>query len=1295
MKKNIISLLLLLAFFAISSAKAQRQYHFSHINTKGYQIRIIEIDKQGIVWFGTTSGLVSMPQLKSRNASIYNRSSEWLNSSISHIWAIDDALMMKNINNDIFVYYPRENRIKTDVTEMLHKKHIYVTKDFTTQMDKNGNGWIVQGNKIYYFTQHFNLRKTISLPIKEDALYNATLGRNNLAAISRKSLYIVSLKDKKITAYVNLPQDFVKTNLVKLMTDGNNNVWIYHHNKMAKYDIKKHAWEPTVHFQYIISGIATDDEGSMWVSTINNGIFIYDKNGTPVTHLRHDAWEPQSLLNNRVDMIQYEEESKTMWVAYSKGGISIYNSLHNNTRINNIVDSDGKHTQDILCFAQSADGNKTWIGCEDNGVFYRAHPNGSWSNILPDVSATALLLGKDGHLWIGLYQRGLINISTNGTTQSCLQGISVYAIAEDRLHNVFVATQGEGVKYVNAKTNEIHDTGLTARWVFDLKLYNDRLYAATSEGFFIRDTDNKWKKIVEGSYKYVLKDSEGYIWLLGGDGYNGITLLDKQNQTVSLPEDFKHSFINCIAADSQRNIWIKSDKELIKASHSKSDNNVIEALSFNIDNLYDNTYYNYRGMYFAHNGDLWFGTSEGYQILDFKYLKSIAQKSKDCNPIIGSISINDIPLSAGMEFNGRTPICSDVIYTKELSLKHNENNIIIECSQPFDSYLKTTVYYQVQGLSNSWHAMKDNAILLSNLPHGDYEIYTRYQSSAPTLLLKIHIAPPFWLSWWAILIYSVLAFSAIYGIARFYYHKHIYRIKLQQMEMQQEKVTQMNEMKLRFFTNISHDLRTPLSLIIGPIEELIDKVRDEDQLTMLRMMQNNANNLLSLVNQILDFRRLEFSHEKLILAYGDIVQHIHDICSSFKLKANKESINLSFTPVVERMETLFDKDKTTKIMMNLLSNAFKYTHAGGSISVGLNISNDKILVDVTDTGTGISEADKPHIFERFFLSSDNNKTAVGSGIGLHIVKEYVQLQGGSITVSDNPSGKGTQFVFSIPIRKKERPDLSSPQKAAPSTDVGQMEPPAEEQLHETTIMLVDDNPDLIEYMRLCLSEYYNIITAANAELAIPLLEENDIDMIISDVMMPGIDGLEFCKRVKTNIATSHIPVMLLTAKTMSSDEMAGLEAGADDYITKPFSVNILRQRIRNIIERSVKQHKRFASEIDISPSEITVTSLDEKFIAHAIEIVEKHIAEPDFSVEELSSEMGVHRSQMYKKLLHITGKSPLEFIRILRLKRGKQLLEQGGLYVSEVAYQVGFNSPRIFSKYFKEEFGITPKTYKK
>lgn len=1037
-------------------------------------------------------------------------------------------------------------------------------------------------------------------------------------------------------------------------------------------------WQPPVTLPSPATGSAEDSEGRIWVSTQSTGVFIFDKEGRQLNHLQHQIWNRNSLESDHVDMIHYEPDTKTMWLAYAKGGLSVCESGQDNDLLNNILDYEHHEAEtDVLTFAPIAGRKGMWVGLEKRGIYQFA--DGKVSHVLDNGYVTALYSDNDGSLWAGLYLDGLIHRTVDGKVTKYFNGSSPFAIAKDGEGHIYVALLGKGVWWLDPLRGDTLNTHLVAMYVSALKYHHQKLYAASTEGFYKYDGTAAWEKVCDGNFRSFLIDQKDYIWLLGGEGSEGLTLLAPNGEKTEVPNGLEHAPLKNMTADADGNVWIATPTELLMLCHYQGEEGKLDYYSFNINASDQKIFYNPQASITDPDGSLWLGTTKGYQRVDTKRLISqTTQVAAIKRLVVGAISINNNVLSPGQVYNNRILLDKDVVLVRELDLKYNENDLEIECSQPYYEGFTTDVfYYQVKGLSDVWYPMKDMTILLSSLPPGYYEVLTRTQSSRQSLLLAIHIAPPFWLSWWAWLIYLLLTVIAVYFLVRYFRNKQAYKTHLREMKLKQEQQEQMNEMKQRFFTNISHDLRTPLSLIITPVEELLKRKDLGEKRENLEIVHRNAEHLLSLVNQILDFRRLELGHEQLHLSYGDIVMLEWNVCEMFRLKAVKEEILLDFVPDEEKIETLFDRDKMTKVLMNLLSNAFKFTSAGGCVKVRVERADGVVVTTVTDTGVGIPDKDKSHIFERFYQSESGTRASMGSGIGLHIVREYIQLQGGDIIVSDNPDGAGTEFRFTIPLRKPEDISEASKQSALP------------------LLLIVDDNSDMLTYMSKGLSSDYGVITATNGVDALQQLEDQDVDIIISDVMMPEMDGLELCRRIKTNIETSHVPVVLLTAKSLTSDELEGLEAGADDYITKPFSMDILRQRVHKLLERSRSQHERFAKEIDIEPSEITITSLDEKFIAKAIGIVEAHISESEFGVEELSSEMGVHRAQLYKKLEHLTGKSPQQFIRILRLKRGKQLLEQSGLYISEVAYQVGFNSPRIFSKYFKEEFGVTPKKYSK
>lgn len=1261
---------------------AYENIQFHHINTKGYSIHSMYCDIHGIMWFGTPSGLFNLPQINSRSSiSSYPFAADVNKNIISISGDNNGCLWLKNQNNDMLLYNPQVNDSLVDVQKHLLDKGISIYKDFTILANKKGYYWTWKYNKLYLLKNHSEHVNTFTLT--SESFRNTCFNDFYLVALSDNKLHFLSFEKQVFERQVDLPDEYKSKEFNSLYIDSNHNVWIWKYNKIHRYNYNTNQWDLCISIDSFINGIEIDHQNYLWINAYNNGIYLYNYEGQFVNHLQHSVLNLNGLQSNRIDFLYYEKTNHTMWIAYTKGGVSVWNAESANYMPVYITnEKTNEAPTDVLSFALPSQKKGIWLGLEDRGVYYLE--KNKQEHVVENGSATTLLESSDNTLWIGLYQKGLLRRKIDGTEKLFYKDKSPFAIAEGKDGLIYTALLGNGVWCLNPETGDVTNTNSPFGYVFHLEYHQQKLYAASTEGCYVMSNDGIWHKIYDGYFRNICIDKYNYLWLTGDAGNEGLTVIAPNRQIVEVPEELKYAPLKRMTKDSDENIWVVSSNELYLLQHDQKEVNKLTLKVFDINNKGEGVNYNYQAMVIDDNGYLWIGTTMGYQRIDtHKLLKQSSNTKSNNHLYVGAISINDKLLTPGQEFNGRIVLNKDIVFTRNLNLKYNENNLIIECGQA-NSIIKTTnvYFYKIKGLSDKWLPIKDGTIVLSNLNPGDYEIMTRTQSSTENLLIFIEIAPPFWLTWWAYLVYLILTIILLHIVYTYYNNKRIYQLQLKELQLQQEQESRINEMKLQFFTNISHDLRTPLSLIIDPIEELLKQVNDPYHSSILKMISRNAEHLHSLVNQILDFRRLEFGREKLLLSYGDIVSLVKDICSSFRIKAEKENVRLFFLPMEERVDTMFDKDKTTKILMNLLSNAFKYTDAGGYIHVQLEVLENNIVITVKDNGVGISEEDKKYIFDRFYQSKTQKRSTIGSGIGLHIVREYVRLQGGEICVKNNPEGHGSIFLFTIPLRKE---NMILPVSEVIETN--------DNEIHETTLLIVDDNQDLLNYISLSLSGDYNVVNAQNGKEALEMVLRHDIDLIISDIMMPEMDGFELCRKIKGDIESSHIPIILLTAKSMGSDELTGLEAGADDYITKPFSISILKQRIYNLMERNRLQHQRFATEINIEPSEITVTSLDEKFITQAIAVVEKHFSDTEFGVEEFSNEMGVHRSQLYKKLNHLTGKKPLQFIRLLRLKRGKQLLEQSGMYISEVAYQVGFNSPRIFSKYFKEEFDITPKDF--
>ena len=541
------------------------------------------------------------------------------------------------------------------------------------------------------------------------------------------------------------------------------------------------------------------------------------------------------------------------------------------------------------------------------------------------------------------------------------------------------------------------------------------------------------------------------------------------------------------------------------------------------------------------------------------------------------------------------------------------------------------------------------------------------------------------------------------------------RFQIEQERKEAKRMHELDLMKIRFFTNVSHEFRTPLALILTPVEKMMKNTHEEPQKKYFQLIHRNAKRLLNLVNQLLDFRKLEMEEIYLNPSENDIISFTEDISNSFSDIAEKKNIRFNFHSTVDNLTTSFDRDKLERILFNLLSNAFKFTREGGIIEVEIQtkkeeqettVSREFVVIMVKDTGIGILPEKKEKIFERFFQHDlPDDMLNQGSGIGLAITKEFVRLHGGTITVESEP-GKGSCFSVYLPVTTlpvttalKEEDGSNDEVSFIHTTENGNgngvVQPGQKGNGKKFSILLAEDNEDFRFYLKDNLRGSYDIIEARNGKEGWQKALSQHPDLVVSDIMMPEMNGIDLCRKIKDDERTSHIPVILLTARSSEEFQLEGYTTGANDYITKPFNFQILVSRINNVLVQQESMKKSFRKQLEIIPSDIKVASEDEKLLRHTLEVVQKNIDNPDFSVEELSRSLLMSRAAMYKRITALTGITPLEFIRSIRLKNAAQLLEKTKMTVSQVAFEVGFNNTKYFVKYFKEEFNMLPTAYRK
>ncbi|HPT43729.1 MAG TPA: two-component regulator propeller domain-containing protein [Paludibacteraceae bacterium] len=1091
-----------------------------------------------------------------------------------------------------------------------------------------------------------------------------------------------------------------------------------------------------------VRDLAQEQNGLMWIATDHGGINLYNKKTRNLTVLLNDQQNPNSVSQNSVITL-YADPDGIMWAGTYKNGVSYYHPgmfkfeksplfFYHHPQLEN---------KDCNNLYEDTRGN-LWIGTNGSGLLRYNIAAGSFqlfrndknnpASISSDIIISSLE-DKSGVLWFGTFMGGLNRYNGSGfqhfqpnvNNQNSLSNKSIYGLAEDDLQNLWIGTLGGGVDKLDAQRTNFsrHDIGnaegLSSNYILSMYSKNPQLiYLCTSNGIDMLDTKkntispvlkdkNLLNKLSDQITINALSDSRNLLWIATDNGINVYNAIRKEIQHINAANGLPSEQVVSLVEDNFGNIWAGTRNGLafIRCKFiEKTKNYDFSIVSFDENDGLVSTIFNQNAVFKNKAGIIYFGSTKGYIVFDPRNISFNKQIPK---PRITGLVIGNEHITPGMKYKNRIILDQSIVHKNKLVLKAGENNLSIQFSAM--SYIhpeKNNYKYQLIGLDNDWTYTKNGIVNYSNLNHGDYKlvIYASNNDnvwSTEPLTLEISITPPFWLSWWAFLFYFFMALFIVWFIVTLNLRKQQHEFENEKRISEAKQLHEMDEMKFRFFTNISHEFRTPLSLILNPTEKLLGEVNSEDQKNLLTIIERNANGLLQLVNQLLDFRKLDVQKDKLNVSVGDVVTFVKDICYSFTELANKKSVNFSFSTSISELRMEFDDEKLRKIIHNLLSNAFKFTPDNGKIDLTINlvqqINEDKktLKIAVSDSGIGISDKDLGHIFDRFYrVENKENRYQTGTGVGLHIVSEYMKLHNGDISVESKP-GKGSTFTVSIPVKHVLLEEVISKKDPIEQPESETTEIPDDHRNKLPLMLIVDDNEDFLKFIASIFTESYRMITAVNGEKALKLTLEKMPDLIISDVMMPVMDGYEFCRQVKNDIRISHIPIILLTAKTGEENKFKGLSAGAEDYIAKPFKMDLLQLKVARIIERQRQQHDHFKKKIDITLSEVEVVSMDEKFVKKAVATIEANLNNSEFLVEDLCREMGMSRVYFYKKILALTDKTPSELIRFIRLKRAATLLEKSQLFVNEVAYRVGFNDPKNFRKYFKDEFGLSPNEYKK
>jgi signal transduction histidine kinase/ligand-binding sensor domain-containing protein/DNA-binding response OmpR family regulator len=1099
-----------------------------------------------------------------------------------------------------------------------------------------------------------------------------------------------------------------------------------------------------------------DQNGDLWVGIYGGGISRFDRKTERFEQFLHEENNPGSLSSNLILSIA-NDRSGNIWAGTYKRGVNKVNLEQSNFHsVRNKTGAERDFSNEVRAVFEDS-RQWIWTGNKRGEVIVynqKLQPLFSLNDLLPglEVNTGVYVFEEDQHrnIWIGTKGGGIFvlknlpasylasafskvqiqRFSVNSAAGSALSHNDVFDLHEDRHGQMWVALYHGGVNIIRHPLDEGQEVSHYLQNENDKFSVSDNrvrcfledqqgnMWIGTSNGLnFVAGqyvaTDNlKFVQIERtggpASLSYndiivVFQDSDGTIWI--GTYGGGINRL--RPAKTDQPFEFDHireadgltsNLVLSIVEDHRGYLWVGTDFGLSKYNPMEQ---VFENF-YASDGLGENSFSEGPGiqtssnkMVFGHiSGMVWFETD------------SVQKSQRQVPLVLTNLLVNGEPDKEKLTLSRQCLNDS----TQSIRLKYNENVLAFEfAALDFKAPSKIQYAFKLEDYEQNWNRSGNlNSAIYRELQPGDYRFRMRASNSDgawvnPEMTLNLTIAPPPWKTSWAYAAYFLLAVGLFWLARRII----LERIRLKH-EVQFEK--QLADDKLKFYTSISHEFKTPLALILGPVEDLLGTRNLSAGIEKpLRMVRRNTHRLLELIDQLMDFRKIQKGFFKSNPVSGELVSFLDEIFQTFKPLAERKQIDFSFQHEATDRPVMLDFKSLEKIVFNLLSNAFKHTVSGQRIVLSLVALevHSQLVISVSDEGDGIHKKDLPHIFERFNLGNSSRwKDEASTGIGLSLVRELAEMQGGAVSV-ESTLGKGSCFTVKLPLvfapeheidPSAGQPDFNYTKKFVDVVD--EDEPDAaptgkKTEKKKETILVVEDNLDLQVYLRNNLAANYRVLQAGNGKIGLELAKKEDPDLIVCDVMMPEMDGIELTRLLKTEFHTSHIPIILLTAKSLEEHKIEGIETGADDYITKPFNMVYLEKRILNILKQRKQLKERFSRDLQTETKELAYSTADQVFLEKVVQLVEENMADPDFSIEKLLQHFNYGRTVFYKKMKGISGYSPKDFLRIVRMKKAGTLLYDPDQTVSEVAFAIGFNDANYFSKQFKKHFGENPSEYQK
>lgn len=1310
MNKRLTYLIIFIIFHGIVSNAHNRHVQQLTIDNglSSNAIYSITQDNLGRMWFGTIDGLhcfdgknISIwrdSEVKSLGQVIYsiredNKNRLWVGS--------DMGLAIFDLKKERFAISPVEGndiRIMSPVSDIL--------------FDKKGRTWITtSGQGIFrYDGENKNIR------------HYAAIGKINSDIISHiiedsKGYIWVASPEKGLSKYEEKNNIFVPVksspqNTISIFEDSYYNLWIGTEKGLFNFDRHSGKWshvlQPEGNSVFQIRSIVELEPGILLLAS-DEGLTKYNTSSGEYHTFKASPDIPGNLNDSYLHTLFLDKENG-LWIGTYFGGVNyIPQSFRLFSHYNN---QNSQCNARIISVFAKADDKNVWIGSDDAGFFQwnrkdnTFKPFGMHSDQGLTYHNIHALLQDGDKLFIGMYMGGLdiLDIPTGkfknykgGQQINSLYSSSVYAIFKDSKESIWIGT----TKGLNRYRNNSDDF----ERIFDLNhadveyIFEDHLgflYACSlNQGLFRLDPGNgKWKQFTTVSeknkkdiglptYKILTgaEDNKGRLWF-GTDGCGLFRFLPDEEKFVKAPLPASIRVINKVMP-IDNDLWITSSYGLY--CYNPDDGSIKSY--YKSSGLQGNLFLPNSGI-ILDDGTILIGGINGFNEFnpsDFNF-----------NPHNPKVILTDLTLfnrHASIDTEG-SPLSLSLAYSDKLKLSHEHSIFgfsvaVLSYSNPAQNRFQ----YKLEGFDPDWNeGPSDGRVNYTNLPPGNYKFLVRTADGAggwneSSVSFPIEVLPPWWLS-----VPMLITYSLAFVLCMIFFYlklKKKQKRELQMLTIRKDK--ELYQSKIDFFTHMVHEIRTPLTLILSPLESLMkSKGKVSDELPTLNVIARNGQRLLNLVNKLMDFRKIESGCVNIDLRPIDIKESISDTFHNFLPMAEIKNVSVTFNVPNHECYAMANNEALHHVMDNLLSNALKFTN--NQIWIDIEDNGDSFCIIIKDNGSGIDKKEQQKIFDPFYQVAETRpQDNIGTGIGLLLVKKYVDLMEGRLQVESTPNNGAT---FRFWLNKAESCDIIK--KTTSSNPI--INPVADNDAsstHKEKILIVEDNAELLSFLRDLFATDYDVACASNGKDALQSLAENLYDIIISDVMMPEMDGIELCKRVKNNIATSHIPVLLLTAKTESRDHIDGFENGADLYITKPFSSDVLKAQVKGILKIRKQLRRDFSNNPHTLANVLVPNSkLDNEFLKKIEEIVMKRISDPEFNVDTLAQEIGISRTGLFSKLKAVADMTPNAFIKRIRLNEAARLLAEENLRVNEACYGVGFASRSHFAKYFQEQFGVTPVEYK-